>query len=515
MNRGPVRTEDYVMSVFKPMQKIFLLGATAVAVVSCGGGGSSGGIDRLGATSGTVTGFGSVYVNGTRYKTDSAAFDIDDKGIDSSQQDLAVGDVVTVFYSTAAPTVALEVISDEAVEGPIDSIGPDPDTLVVAGQTVLITAETSFDDFDSLADLAVGDFLEVSGYVTGVGGVSASAVADTAISATRIEKKVGCATPGDCKIEVHGQISDLDTPDVGYFMINDLLVDHRSALLDDLPGDALAEGLQVEVKGTVYDATTQTLTANKIEGDGYEDEVGDVDEFEIEGLINRFVSAEDFYVDDVRVTTTGDTEYEPEGMSADDLGQGVKVEVEGEFDDLDVLVVKKVEFEEHDADDLRVRAQVQAVNTDDKTLKLLGIWVRVDERTRVEDKTGEDRDRSESFGLGDINVDDYVEVRGGPDPLGIGDMLAARLERLERPDVDGEGVKLRGYVEDEVITPPFLTIEGVTVDTTGASFYDEVADESIDATTFFGRIAVGDLIGVSGTQTGDASMDADEVEIED
>ena len=58
----------------------------AFMIPGCGGSGGGGGIDGLagggiggtGITSGTVTGFGSVFVNGIKFETAGTSFDVDD-----------------------------------------------------------------------------------------------------------------------------------------------------------------------------------------------------------------------------------------------------------------------------------------------------------------------------------------------------------------------------------------------------------------------------------------------------
>ena len=55
-----------------------------------------GGFDDATITStGTITGFGSVFVNGIEFETGSSSFDVDDNP-SSSEDDLAIGMVVTV-----------------------------------------------------------------------------------------------------------------------------------------------------------------------------------------------------------------------------------------------------------------------------------------------------------------------------------------------------------------------------------------------------------------------------------
>ncbi len=95
----------------------------AIMLSGCGGGGSGGGggtlpgIDRLGVKAGTVTGFGSIFVNGVEFETDTAEFEVDDDGIGSGQADLNIGDIVVVTFDPDVPGhIALSVFSDDAVE---------------------------------------------------------------------------------------------------------------------------------------------------------------------------------------------------------------------------------------------------------------------------------------------------------------------------------------------------------------------------------------------------------------
>jgi hypothetical protein len=92
-----------------------------------------------------------------------------------------------------------DVVFDNEVEGEITSVDVAGGQIIVLGQVVLIDGSTVFDDSfadPSINGLAVGDFVEVSGFPDANGVVSAS----------RIES--GTAG-GD--LEVRGTVSSLDT----------------------------------------------------------------------------------------------------------------------------------------------------------------------------------------------------------------------------------------------------------------------------------------------------------------
>ena len=477
--------------MFKRLTQIALTLVASIAVFACGGGGGGSsqvaGIDRLGVNSGTVTGFGSIFVNGVEFRTDSAVFDIDDDSSGSSESDLEVGDVVIVTFDPGVSASTAEIVfSDEAVEGPIDSIDALAGTMVVAGQTVVVDGATSFDDSigtPSLAGLNPGDFVEIHGLFDAAG----------AIRATRIE-------PGGGEVEVHGPVSMLDTGALT-FMINALPVDYSSADVGDLSGGAPVEGRIVEAKGAINGGT---LVATKVEPDGL-DAIGidpdtfDEVEIEIEGFITRFVSATNFDVAGRRVTTNSGTSFE--GGTAADLALNVKVEVEGRLNNSGVLLADKVDIRR--SNDLRVTALVDQVPpaSAPNTTVVLGVQVRVDALTRLEDKSNA---KVEPFSLGDISVGDYVEARGGADPMGGNGILASRLEREDVPSPPGSDTELRGIVE--AVNPPNFTVAGVTVVTDGGTSFINVAGA--------GSLQPGDLVDVDGTETGQTTLAAGEVKLE-
>jgi hypothetical protein len=479
-------------------------------LAACGGGGGGGstaspatggataGIDGTGVGSGTtvvsvgtVTGFGSVFVNGVRFETSDASFVID--GDAGTQDDLDVGDVVvvrgTLDDGSDTSGTASEIVFDDLVEGPIaaGSIDLVAESFVVLGQTVFVSGDTSFDDSiqtRSLAGLADGDIVEVSGFRG----------SDSTIRATRIEPK-----PAGQVFELTGVVTNLDA--VGFsFDINALSVDYGSALIQDFPGGQLSDNDLVEVRGSALGAGGE-LVATSVEYKSDELVADDGDRVEIEGLITRFAGADDFDVAGLPVTTTSQTVFE--GGAGSDLGLDLKVEVEGELDSTGVLVATEVEIRL--GTDVRAIATVDSVDAAADTFVVLGITVNTDAVTRIEDKSSQEL---EPFSVDDLVVGDYVEVRGGEFPAGSGEILA-RL--VERDDLDARA-ELRGFVTVESATT--LEVLGVTISTSGMTEYRDEAEAPISATEFFDRVAVGSLVSVSGTEIGERLIDAEELELE-
>ncbi len=130
--------------------KTTLAAAGALAVlVACGGGGSSSSMPQAGmksvVTSGTITAFGSVFVNGVRYDVSAASLTKNDTTV--AQSALSVGEVALVHGREDAQSgqgAADSVDVEDRVVGPIATIDTAGSQLTVLGQTISVTASTSF-----------------------------------------------------------------------------------------------------------------------------------------------------------------------------------------------------------------------------------------------------------------------------------------------------------------------------------------------------------------------------------
>ncbi len=475
------------------------MAALVATIAGCGGGGgdtSVAGIDRLGASTGTVTGFGSIFVNGVEFETSRAEFVIDDNP--GQESDLRVGQVVTVIGTiddNGTTGDAQTVIFDDSVEGPIASIDLAGGQFVVLGQAVVVGANTSFDNDivpDSLDGLAVDDFVEVSGFLDAAGTVRA----------TRIEK----ASVGN-ELEVRGAVESLDTLSQT-FVINGLTVDYRDAVLDDSFNGSISNGDFVEAKGNSLGSNGE-LIATRIE---LEDDVFtefEVDgEVEVEGLVTRFASLTNFDVGGVRVTTNSGTEYD--GGTAAQVGLNARLEVEGRLNSSGILVAAEVKFRDGSDDggsggssDAELFATVDSVNAAGGTLVTLGFTVSVDSLTRIEDKSDAD---VRPFSLANLRAGDYVEVRGVA--LGDGTVRATLLER-EDPDPD---TILRGPVA--AVGAQTVTVLGVTIETNAGTQYRDTNGNPISASTFFAAVSAGDEVKARGTEVAATSLLAEELQLE-
>ena len=479
------------------MNKIYVAALTALlTLTACGGGGDSettAGIDGRGTpitvavvSQGSISGFGSVIVNGVRYETDSASFDID--GVTGSQDDLAVGDVVLIagtISDDGTTGTASTVSFDDIVEGPITAIDSIGNVLTVLGQVVRITGDTSFDDNispASLAGLSAGDIVEVSGF----------RLADNTISATRIEAK-----PAGGEFEVTGVVNDLSGMS---FSIAGLTVDFSAASLSDFPNSMVEDGQTVEAKGNGLGVSGELLaTRLEFKGVGLGADTGA--RADLDGYITRFATAHDFDVSGIPVSTPSSTAYE--GGTANDLGLNIKVEVEGEVNADGVLVADKVDIRR--SNKVRMTALVDSVDAGNGSLVMLGITVQTDSTTRLEDKSDADL---RPFTLADLNAGDYVEVRGDEFPAGTG-TIAATI--LERDDPDTEAI-LQGFVES--VSNPSYGLLGVTVETSARTVFRDIDGTTMSSDEFFSQLNENDLVKAQGLETTATTITATEVSFE-
>lgn len=481
---------------------VIALATTTLFAAGCGGGSSggganpppppppTGGITRTGAAVavGPITGFGSVIVNGATYATDGNTIFTKD-GQPATQDDFSVGELVVITGSiddNNSNATAASVESNDIVEGPASSHDTATNQLVVLGQTIRIIGTTSVDD-SCPADLTTAPAVEVYG----------TADSNGVIDASRIECR---DATWDGVMEINGLATNVTATT---FDINGLTVDYSGASVDDFPtAGVINEDDPVEAKGDVLNG--DTLEADRVEYKGNRFDVNEGDHIEIEGFITRFVSATDFDVSGMPVTTLMNTTYE--GGTEADLGLNLKVEIEGEFDSNDVLNATKVEIKTSTA--IRVTGTLDSVVGD--TLTILGITVNTSvAKTRFEDKSSADED---PMNVGLLNGMDYVEIRGQEQPPG---QITAMLVEREDPDTRTE---LRGFVEVGGKAEPNLTVLGVTIVTNGATQYRDSRGSSespMQAVDFWIAVQEGSLVDARGTETGVTTLTATELELEE
>ena len=162
---------------------IFSAFALAGALLSACGGGSSGtGVtNTTTARYGTVTGFGSVFINGIEYETDGASITVDGQSV--SESELEVGMVVHVEGSDDGSVgQATSISNDDELEGLVinNSVDATSQTgsMNIMGQNVGVSTTTIFESkvagVTRPSDVAAGNIVEFA--TTGV--INAEVVID-------------------------------------------------------------------------------------------------------------------------------------------------------------------------------------------------------------------------------------------------------------------------------------------------------------------------------------------------
>jgi len=430
----------------------WLVMLATLSLVACGGGSTTiagGGTGGTGISAGAISAFGSVYVNGVRYRTSEATqIFVDD--VSAMEGDLDVGMVIRVEYQEADGQFdATRIDYAKELEGPVTDNTVNPLTgtgsLTVLGQTVSVDGTAVYRNSGigarpTIADLQFGDIVEVSGFPSGSG----------ALVATRIELE-SIGSSGVVTSEVAGVIDSLE---ISGFRIGALLItyDAMTEFKDGLTASDLEPGLFVKAKGETSDGVN--LTALSIEAiddlvSGEEDE-----DFELAGFVTSRTDTT-LVVSGAGVALTETTECQPSGDCVT-IQVGDRVEVRGRFGAGGVRIAEEVEIKTAiEADEYE--GTVVAVTVDDvdadPNVGILTVSVAgVPTEFLVTATTIMVDDADASLNLSQLAVDDAVEVYAYLDG---GDLVATKIEREDSSgadsDSDGDSVRTDQTASDEEV----------------------------------------------------------------
>jgi hypothetical protein len=389
------------------MHGLLLLAAGVLA--SCGGGGDGGGVGTGGTGTyalGTISGFGSIIVNGVRFD-DSAASVLDDDDAVRSRGDLKLGmrvaidsDAIRSDASGRSATASrIRVLSELA--GPVSAVDANAGSLTLLGQTVRVSALTLYDEaiIGGLAGIGVGQAVEVYGQYDAASG---------SVAATRVELR-------DASADWHlrGPVAELDTT-LKRLRIGGLFFDYGAALN---PPVALAVGQVVRVRVRLVSGPFGGWLITAFGGGVRTPD--ERDEAELEGRIDGFASTASFSVDGVPVNASA--ARFPDGTAG--LRQGARVELRGTLRG-GVLQASEVSIESGSQElerEFELRGSIVAVDRAAQTFQVRDAvrtstigWRRSD--LRLDDGT-----------LADIQVGRRVEVKAQPAADGSG-LQATRIK---------------------------------------------------------------------------------------
>jgi hypothetical protein len=365
-----------------------LAGALALVLAACGGSGvgSNGtGETKQGSGVGTVTGFGSVIIDGVAYEDSEAQVLVEGSDGNSSLTETKLGQRVEVIYEPTGTgrDLAKVIRVDASLIGPVGAVDASTGSLTVLGQTVQVNADaaqglvTVFGrpGLDAkgmdLSAVKVGDSVEVHAVRKVVGG-------GTSLQATRVELLAAAPT----QLRVSGVLAGLDTQG---FRLGGLSVRLGSSAVIQPAGSELANDRWVLV---LADAATFNPTAMQL--DAARIRVGErsstpvvADDAAVSGYVNALSSAsgggQSFQVDGVQVVTDSSTVFDPLGST---VALGRYVRVEGVYGADRALHAKEVHVHS-EQDGAVVSGTLLMLNDDHDTFLVRDTWVVVDARNKL------------------------------------------------------------------------------------------------------------------------------------
>lgn len=523
----------------KILPKMTIL-SMAVTLAACGGGGDSSST-QLPPVSvvppvatgkvviGTITGFGSVFVDGVKYEvTNSTVVAVEDQadvvGDDSS---LALGMKVKLNTTSDGTTqTASRIEYDDDLKGVIEAITADPDnpligTITVFGQTVIVDENTVFDDDIGnndanpgidFRDLQVGMSVEVSGYPT-----------DAGIMATRIERELddngndrdfGDPDVDGDEIELKGYVESV-AQDLTSLVVNGItfIITDTTEVDENVTIDESLVGAYVEVEADIVNGD---YILREIEREDSLHDDDDDGEFEIEGILQAIDTSSDIPT----ITINGLVIPVNDVSSLEGL-VGQKVEVEGTFNDAGVLIISSTEVEVEKS--LRTEDNISAIDSENYSITTrLGLVIELTGNSRLEDDAADSEDH--------LSVSEFVNR------LTVGDMIkAAAVEnsdgsfswvKVKRVELAAEAFdsscELRGKVTE--ITGDEsdfgMTIAGIQVSTSRTLDSNFKGDDDLilGRAEFFNQLTVGMQVEAESfegdTYCQPGVLDAEEVEFE-
>jgi len=544
MKKSEVR--DWVDWALWRMLPITVALAVAASLNGCGGGGGGdGSVATPGApatpgtntastatvSSGVITAFGSVFVNGRRFSTDNALVIDDDTGLTSrGAAGLEVGMVVDVKHrgrNDRDDADADELHVHPLARGFVDAIDETAATLTVMGQTVQLTSGTGFSDRRACVSATTSPCTPV----TTADGLVATTVTGTSTVVT---------TPGSY-VTVHGFLFDGTSSDIVA-----TLVSVNDAPTGDSPANFKAEGTvtvgtstvsinglaldlsqaRCRARGTIVDCATAFATGDVVSAGSATapalpatllvadfarkvnkvpvEEAGAA--IELEGVVSSVNGTASFVVRGVVVDASG----LPAGTVLPEVGDEVRVHGTLAADGTSVLATDlRIQDKANNAK-LALKGQVTEVTpagTDTFTVTVLGQDVTVNARTRLKDVSirGWERRDPTATPFNITTFESYLEASASQSVLVIaqraadGTLVAKSLTILPASDmaalagrVDATPAPVNSTVSG---TPTVFFVGGVEVHADPAAIVSVGRRGTTTPTT----IAAGDQVVVKGT----------------
>ena len=515
------------------------LGLVAMlSLAACGGGSSGNNSNQPGPTPsgptpvtvvGSITGFGSVFVNGGKFEVaGNTIISIEDEAEtmgDDSRLRLGMKVRVSGVDDNGVRT-ATRIEFDEDLKGPIESITPDGSDLTVGtfsvmSQTVTVDGSTIFDndignndgvpgiDF---RDLLIGMIVEVSAFPT-EGGFLATRV-DRELDGAGGDPDVGDPTVDGDELEIKGFVDNVASDNTSITVGGVVFTVSGGTIFEDgliLGADLV--GAFVEVKADIV-AGEYILVRLQSE-DGFDDDDRN-GEFEVEGVLQSVDTGSTpntFTINGITVPVTNAASLE--------ALVGMRVEIKGRFNTDRVLVLR--EAGQDVEDNVRTEDLVASVDPGVSFTTRLGLVIHPTGGSRVEDSASNDEGdhlTAAQF-IGRLQRGDRVESRGHEGSAGSVNWTRVRREELAAENNDFE-CELRGPVVSIAgdASGFSFVIQGVSIETgrVQENNFEGANDQPIGKAEFFRLLRVGSIVEAESFEGDEFCMtgmlDAREVELE-
>jgi hypothetical protein len=373
---------------------------------------ANGGLTGTGITMGRITNFGSIFVNGVRFDVDNATFIRDKSSSLQKQTDFSVGEFVVIKGSIDADGIngiATEVSYSDILKGEITNTSTDGVSLEILGQLVHTNSLTVLHGVSQLSELQVGNIVEVSGVLGAKGH----------IIATHLKLRQNNFTEGVSINILKGTISNSDTT-TQQFEIQGVVIEYSNALLENYAGHEIHNDQYVEVESKTA-ITGNTLTASTLRLINEEHDLANHHTANVEGLISRYVSAIDFDINGLPVTTTTETRYNNGNVNY--LNENVFIKLKGTVQTTGVLIAENISFETQQAI-TEVEGAIQAIDLIANEITLATYTIIINNSTLMID---ENNHNGTAFSLNDLSLGEHLSIKGIV--LSDGKLLASKLEK--------------------------------------------------------------------------------------
>lgn len=407
---------------------------------------------------GVISGFGSIYLDGQRYLTDSSSISVNGLlGQDIS--DLKVGMKISLAVNESADgstPEAVEVNYENDIEGVITAIDRNNRQLLLAGTVIIYNDVTHFINVSEVS-LSVGDRIEVSGYLD----------ASSTFVATYIE--LDDYFDNDSYEYTTGLVSGHD-PLNQTFQLNSLTVDYSGATIEGQIADNLTIKVSGNVLGTVLTAHEVETVQTSYHGDFNEVSIA---HYEVEGIVSAYDSvANSLTINGLSYGLA--TNLQIIGGTTISVNEFVEVYIDPTSNQIFKIEIKQ----QHQTSDGRVKGIISAIDSNNRSISLNGQTYFFTDNTRVED------DSNQYFSFDSLMINDQVEI------VYISNNGVLQIQRIERENEQEyfQEWELKGVATDVDAANQTFSVNGVVVSLTAAVRY-LVNDAIVTAEQFFTQLS--------------------------